>query len=279
MTDLSQRTMFISGASRGIGLAIALRAARDGANVCLVAKTATPDPRLEGTIYTAAEEIEAAGGHALPVVGDIRDEASVAGAAEQCVERFGGIDICVNNASAINLAGMEAMEMKRYDLMQNINTRGSYVVAKHCIPHLKKSSNPHVLTLSPPLSMDPKWFGTHVAYTIAKYGMSMVALGVAGEFRADGIASNTLWPRTIVATAAIQNLLGGDAAMARSRKPEIMADAAHTIFIQPSRECTGNFFIDDEVLATLADPPVTDLSSYRYGDATEADLAPDLFLD
>jgi citronellol/citronellal dehydrogenase len=279
MTDLSQRTMFISGASRGIGLAIALRAARDGANVCLVAKTATPDPRLEGTIYTAAEEIEAAGGHALPVVGDIRDEASVAGAVAQCVERFGGIDICVNNASAINLSGTETMEMKRYDLMQNINTRGSYVVAKHCIPHLKKSSNPHVLTLSPPLNMDPKWFGTHVAYTIAKYGMSMVALGVAEEFRADGIASNTLWPRTIVATAAIQNLLGGDAAMARSRKPEIMADAAYAIFNQPSRECTANFFIDDEVLATLADPPVSDLSAYRYGDATEADLAPDLFLD
>jgi citronellol/citronellal dehydrogenase len=279
MSDLAKRTMFISGASRGIGLAIALRAARDGANVCLIAKTAAPDPRLEGTIYTAAEEIESAGGQALPVVGDIRDESSVANAVAQCIERFGGIDICVNNASAINLSGTEAMEMKRYDLMQNINTRGTYVVSKHCVPHLKGSSNPHVLTLSPPLSLNPKWFGAHVAYTIAKYGMSMCALGMAEEFRADGIAFNTLWPRTIVATAAIQNLLGGDAAMARSRKPEIMADAAHAIFLRPSRECTGNFFIDDEVLANLADPPVTDLSGYRYGDATEADLAQDLFLD
>jgi citronellol/citronellal dehydrogenase len=279
MSDLAKKTMFISGASRGIGLAIALRAAHDGANVCLIAKTAEPDPRLEGTIFTAAEEIERAGGKALPIVGDIRDEGSVTAAVTQCVETFGGIDLCVNNASAINLAGTETLEMKRYDLMQNINTRGTFVVSKACIPHLKQAGNPHVLTLSPPLSMNPKWFGTHVAYTIAKYGMSMCTLGMAEEFRGDGIAFNSLWPRTIIATAAIQNLLGGDAAMARSRKPEIMADAAYAIFNQPSRECTGNFFIDDEVLASLARPPVTDLAAYRYGDSTEADLAQDLFLD
>ncbi len=273
---LAQKTMFISGGSRGIGLAIAERAARDGANVCLIAKTAEPDPRLEGTIYTAAEAIERAGGQALPVVGDIRDEASVAAAVEQCVAKFGGIDICVNNASAINLSGTETLPMKRYDLMQDINTRGTFVVSQACIPHLKNAANPHVLTLSPPLSLNPKWFGHHVAYTIAKYGMSMCTLGMAEEFRGDGIAFNSLWPRTIIATAAVQNLLGGDAAMARSRKPEIMADAAHAIFIRPSRECTGNFFIDDEV---LAEGGVNDLSAYRYGDATEADLAPDLFLD
>ncbi|HWF54099.1 MAG TPA: NAD(P)-dependent oxidoreductase [Solirubrobacteraceae bacterium] len=276
MTDLAGKTMFISGASRGIGLAIAVRAAADGANVCLVAKTATPDPRLEGTIYTAAEAIEKAGGAALPIVGDIRDENSVGAAVGQCVEHFGGIDICVNNASAINLSGTEAMEMKRYDLMQDINTRGTYVVSKHCVPHLREAANPHVLTLSPPLNMNPKWFGHHVAYTIAKYGMSMCALGMAEEFREDGIAFNTLWPRTIIATAAVLNLLGGREAMARSRKPEIMADAAYAIFRRPSRECTGNFFIDDEV---LAQDGITDLSGYRYGDATEADLAPDLFLD
>ncbi len=275
MTQLAEKTLFISGGSRGIGLAIALRAAQDGANVCLIAKTAEPDPRLEGTIYTAAEAIEQAGGQALPVVGDIRDEASVADAVAQCAAKFGGIDICVNNASAINLSGTEALPMKRYDLMQDINTRGTFVVSQACIPQLKNASNPHVLTLSPPLSMDPKWFGAHVAYTIAKYGMSMCTLGMAEEFRGDGIAFNSLWPRTIIATAAVQNLLGGDAAMARARKPEIMADAAHAIFNRPSRECTGNFFIDDEV---LAEEGITDLSGYRYGDATEADLAPDLFL-
>ena len=272
---LAGKTMFISGASRGIGLAIAARAARDGANVCLVAKTAEPHPKLEGTIYTAAEEIEQAGGQALPIVGDIRDEDSVAGAVAQCVERFGGIDICVNNASAINLAGTLDLPMKRYDLMQDINTRGTFLVTKACLPHLKEASNPHVLTLSPPLNMDPKWFASHVAYTIAKYGMSMCTLGMAEEFRGDGVAVNSLWPRTIIATAAVQNLLGGDAAMARSRRPEIMGDAAYAIFCRPSRECTGNFFIDDEVLAEAG---VTDLSGYRYGDAAEEDLALDLFI-
>jgi citronellol/citronellal dehydrogenase len=274
--SLSGKTMFISGASRGIGLAIALRAARDGANVCLIAKTAQPDPRLPGTVFTAAAEIEAAGGAALPVVGDIRDENAVADAVGQCAERFGGIDIVINNASAINLAGTEALELKRYDLMQDINTRGTFVVSKLCIAHLKRSENAHVLTLSPPLNMDPKWFANHVAYTIAKYGMSMCTLGMAEEFRADGIAFNALWPRTIIATAAVQNLLGGDAAMARSRKPEIMGDAAYAILNRPSRECTGNFFIDEEV---LAHDGVSDFSPYRYGGATEADLAADLFLD
>jgi citronellol/citronellal dehydrogenase len=272
---LAGKTMFISGASRGIGLAIAVRAAQDGANVCLVAKTAEPHPKLEGTIYTAAEAIEKAGGHALPVVGDIRDEDSVTGAVQQCVERFGGIDICVNNASAIALSGTLDLPMKRYDLMQDINTRGTFLVSKACLPHLKESDNAHVLTLSPPLNMDPKWFGAHVAYTIAKYGMSMCTLGMAEEFRSDQVAFNSLWPRTIIATAAVQNLLGGDAAMAKSRRPEIMADAAHAIFFRPAADCTGNFFIDDEVLAEAG---TTDLSGYRYGDAAEEDLALDLFI-
>jgi citronellol/citronellal dehydrogenase len=268
---LAGKTMFISGASRGIGLAIALRAAQDGANVCLVAKTDQPHPKLEGTIHTAAEEIEAAGGQALPIVGDVRDEESVLGAVSKCVERFGGIDLCVNNASAINLAGTEQLEMKRYDLMQDINTRGTFLVSKACIPHLRQAENPHVLTLSPPLNMEPKWFGAHVAYTIAKYGMSMCTLGMAEEFRGDGIAFNALWPRTIIATAAVQNLLGGDEAMARSRKPEIMADAAYEVFTRPARECTGNFFIDEDLLDG-------DLGRYRYGDAAEEDLAADLFV-
>jgi citronellol/citronellal dehydrogenase len=275
MTDRSLRgkTLFISGGSRGIGLAIALRAARDGANVALVAKTAEPHPRLEGTIYTAAEEIEEAGGAALPVVGDIRDEQQVEGAVAQAVERFGGIDVCVNNASAINLVGTEATEMKRYDLMQDINTRGTFVVSKSCIPHLKQAGNPHVLTLSPPLLMDPKWFGGHVAYTIAKYGMSMCTLGMAEEFRDDGIAFNSLWPRTIIATAAVQNMLGGDEAMARSRTPEIYADAAHAVVTRPSRESTGNFFLCEDV---LAEEGVTDLSAYSAGG--EGELIPDLFV-
>ena len=276
MADLADKTIFISGGSRGIGLAIATRAAREGANVCLIAKTAEPDPRLPGTIYTAAEEIEQAGGRALPIVGDIREEESVLGAVQKCLQTFGGIDICINNASAINLSGTEGLPMKRYDLMQDINTRGTFLVSKACIPHLKQSENPHVLALSPPLSMKPKWFGSHVAYTIAKYGMSMCMLGMAEEFRNGGVACNALWPRTIIATAAVQNLLGGDAAMARARKPEIMADAACAILKRPSRECTGNFFIDDEVLAQEG---VTDLSPYRYGDASEDDLAVDLFLD
>ena len=275
MSALAGKTKLISGASRGIGLAIAKRVAQDGANIALVAKTAEPHPKLKGTIYTAAEEIEAAGGQALPIVGDIRDDEQVYDAVRRAVHRFGGIDVCVNNASAINLVGTEAMEMKRYDLMQDINTRGTYLVSKACIPHLKEADNPHVLTLSPPLDMQPKWFATHAAYTIAKYGMSMCTIGMAEEFREDGIAFNALWPRTIVATAAVQNLLGGDEAMARSRKPEIMADAAHAIVTRPSRETTGNLFLAEDV---LAEEGVTDFSAYSYAGSKDEDLIPDLFV-
>jgi citronellol/citronellal dehydrogenase len=275
MASLAGRTLFISGGSRGIGLAIALRAAKDRANVALIAKTAEPHPKLEGTVFTAAEQIEQAGGGALPIVGDIRDEHQVLAAVEQAVERFGGIDVCVNNASAINLAGTEALEMKRYDLMQDINTRGTFVVSKACIPHLKRSENPHVVTLSPPLNMDPRWFKGHVAYTIAKYGMSMCTIGMAEEFRDDGIAFNALWPRTIIATAAVQNLLGGEEAMARSRKPELVADAAHAIVTRPSRECTGNLFLAEDV---LAEEGITDMAAYSYGAEADEPI-PDLFVD
>jgi citronellol/citronellal dehydrogenase len=274
--SLAGRTMFISGASRGIGLAIALRVAADGGNVCLMAKTDKPDPRLEGTVHTAAAEIEAAGGQALGIVGDIRDEASVDAAVAACVERFGGVDICVNNASAIALMGTLDLPMKRYDLMQDINTRGTYVVSRACLPHLVKGTNPHILTLSPPLSHDPKWFGAHVGYTIAKYGMSMCALGFAEEFREQGVASNALWPRTMIATAAVQNLLGGDEAMSRSRSPQIMADAAHAIFTTDSRQLTGRLLIDDEV---LRDNGISDMSVYLQGDAREEDLITDLFVE
>jgi citronellol/citronellal dehydrogenase len=275
MSSLAGQTMFISGASRGIGLAIALRAARDGANVALIAKTAEPHPKLEGTVYTAAEQIEAAGGRALPIVGDIRDESQVAAAVEQAVERFGGIDICVNNASAIALLGTEQLEPKRYDLMQDINTRGTFMCSRACVPHLKRSANPHVLTLSPPISLDPKWLGGHIGYTIAKYGMSLCTLGMAEEFRADGIAFNSLWPRTLIATAAVQNLLGGDEAMKRSRKPEIYADAAYEILIRPSRECTGNLFLCEDVLAEAG---ITDLTDYSYA-GSDAELQVDLYVD
>ena len=271
---LADKTLFISGASRGIGLAIALRAARDGANVALIAKTAEPHPKLEGTVYTAAEQIEAAGGRALPIVGDIRDEQQVFAAVEQAVERFGGIDVCVNNASAINLSGTEALDMKRYDLMQDINTRGTFVVTKACVPHLKRAENPHILTLSPPISLEPRWLGPHIAYTIAKYGMSLCALGFAEEFRADGIASNALWPRTLIATAAVQNLLGGDTAMARARRPELYADAAYAVITRPSRECTGNTLLCEDV---LAEEGVTDLDRYSY--VPGADLQVDLYVD
>ena len=277
--SLKDRTLFMTGGSRGIGLAIALRAARDGANVALLAKTAEPNPKLPGTIYTAAEEIEAAGGKALPIVGDIRDEASVADAVAQAAERFGGIDICVNNASAINLKTIEETEAKRYDLMQTINARGTFLAIKHCIPHLKRGTNPHILTLSPPLDLDPRWLGAHAPYTLSKYGMSLLTLGVAAELREAGVAANGLWPRSVIATAAVQNLLGGDEVMAKSRKPEILSDAAYAIFSQPSRECTGNLFIDDEVLATLADPPVTDLGRYHASGEGGGELLPDFFVD
>jgi citronellol/citronellal dehydrogenase len=277
VSELDGKTLFISGGSRGIGLAIALRAARDRANVCLIAKTAEPDPRLPGTIHTAAAEIEAVGGQALPVVGDIRDEESVLGAVEKCVERFGVIDICVNNASAINLSGTLSLPMKRYDLMQDINTRGTFLVSKACIPHLQKAANPHVLTLSPPLDMQAKWFANHPAYTISKFGMSMLTLGMAEEFRADGIAFNSLWPRTLIATAAVLNVAGGEVGMNGARKPEIMGDAAHAIFVRPARECTGNFFIDEQV---LAEQGVVDFGAYRYRpDASEDELIPDLYVE
>jgi citronellol/citronellal dehydrogenase len=274
VTSLQGKTLFISGASRGIGLAIALRAARDGANVALIAKTAEPHPKLEGTVYTAAERIEEAGGKALPIVGDIRDEASVASAVDQAVERFGGIDVCVNNASAINLAGTEALEMKRFDLMQAINVRGTFVVGRACIPHLRRADNPHILTLSPPISLEPKWLGPHIGYTLAKYGMSLCGLGWAAELAEDGIASNTLWPRTLIATAAVQNLLGGDEAMAKSRRPELYADAAYAVVTRPSREASGNSYLCEDV---LLEEGVTDLGPYAYVDGAEPQV--DLFVD
>jgi citronellol/citronellal dehydrogenase len=271
---LAGRTLFISGGSRGIGLQIALRAARDGANVALIAKTAEPHPKLPGTVFTAAEEIEAAGGHALPFVGDIRDESQVQAAVAAAVERFGGIDVCVNNASAIDLSGTEALAIKRYDLMQDINTRGTFVVSRACIPHLRRGENPHILTLSPPISLEPRWLGPHVGYTIAKYGMSLCALGFAEELREAGIASNALWPRTLIATAAVQNLLGGDAAMAVARRPELYADAAHAVLTRPSRECTGNTFLCEDV---LAEEGVTDFDAYAYVPGATPQV--DLFVD
>lgn len=271
--SLAGKTLFITGASRGIGLAIALRAARDGANIAIAAKTAEPHKHLPGTIYSAAEEIEKAGGKALPLIVDVRDEANVQAAVEKTVEAFGGIDICVNNASAISLTGTLSTDMKRYDLMHQINTRGTYVTSKACIPHLKRATNPHVLMLSPPLDMSPKWFGGHVAYTMAKFGMSMCVLGMAEEFKSDGIAFNALWPRTAVATAAMEFALGGSDSLKMCRSTDIMADAAHAIFSKPSRECTGNFFIDDTLLYAEG---VRDFDKYRV-DPTQP-LAPDFFV-
>ena len=270
---LQGRTILMSGGSRGIGLAIALRAARDGANVALLAKTDQPHPRLEGTIHTAAAAIEEAGGQALPVLGDVRSEESVAEAVARTVERFGGIDVVVNNASAIDLSATPELSMKSYDLMQDINCRGSFLLARTAFPHLQASEAAHVLTLSPPINLAPRWAGAHLGYTIAKYGMSLVTLGLAEEWREHGIAANSLWPRTTIATAAVANLLGGDAAIARTRSPEIMADAAHAVLTRDPREATGGFLIDDEV---LAEEGVTDLSGYG-GDPDQLDI--DLFLD
>ncbi|WP_442582823.1 SDR family oxidoreductase [Mesorhizobium sp. ASY16-5R] len=271
--SLKGKTLFISGGSRGIGLAIALRAARDGANVTIAAKTDTPHPKLPGTIHTAAAEVEAAGGQALAVLCDIRDEAQVAEAVARTAEKFGGIDICVNNASAIQLTGTLETDMKRFDLMHQINTRGTFLVSKMCIPHLKAAKNPHILNLAPPLDMKAKWFKGHVAYTMAKFGMSMCTLGMAAEFASAGIAVNSLWPLTAIDTAAVRNLLGGDQVAAISRSPEIMADAAHAIFSRPSRETTGNFFIDEEVLRGEG---VTDFA--RYAPGTSGQLAGDFFV-
>ena len=273
MNDLKNKTLFVSGASRGIGLAIAKRAAKDGANIILAAKTAEPHPKLPGTIYTAADEIIEEGGQALPVICDIRDEENVRDAVNKGLDHFGGIDICVNNASAIQLTGTLQTDMKRYDLMNQINARGTFLVSKVCLPHLLKSDNPHILNLSPPLDMDPKWFGPHVAYTMAKFGMSLCVLGMAEEFKEDGVAVNALWPRTAVATAAIKNALGGDSILNISCSPEIMADAAYVILTKDSKEFTGNFCIDDNL---LADNGVTDFS--QYAEVPFSELAPDFFV-
>jgi citronellol/citronellal dehydrogenase len=272
MADLKGKTLFISGGSRGIGLAIALRAARDGANVVIAAKTTEPHPKLPGTIFTAAEEIERAGGKALPYQTDIRDEDQVMRAVEAAVERFGGIDILVNNASAISLTGTAETPMKRFDLMMGINLRGTYLCSRACLPHLRRAKNPHILTLSPPLNMNPRWFGPHVAYTIAKYGMSMCVLGMAEEFRAAGIAVNALWPRTTIATAALQIIPGAQPEAGRT--PEIMADAAHAVLARDSRSLTGRFLIDEDVLREAG---VTDFE--RYAVKRGETLRIDLFLD
>ena len=271
--SLQGKTLFVTGASRGIGLAIALRAARDGANIAIAAKTAEPHKHLPGTIYSAAEEIEKAGGKALPVICDIREEAQVAEAVEKTVAAFGGIDICVNNASAIQLTGTLATDMKRYDLMHQINARGTFLTSKACIPHLKNAANPHVLMLSPPLDMSPRWFEGHTAYTMAKFGMSMCVLGMAAEFKSDGIAFNALWPRTGIATAAIQFALAGEEGMKQCRTPDIMADAAYAIFNKPSREFTGNFLIDDSFLYAEGE---RDFDKYRVDPTTR--LMPDFFV-
>jgi citronellol/citronellal dehydrogenase len=274
MADLQGKTLFITGGSRGIGHAIAVRAAQDGANVIIAAKTAEPHPKLPGTIFSAAEDIKNAGGQALPIVCDIRSDEQVEAAVAAAVDRFGGIDICVNNASAISLMPTPKTPMRRFDLMHQVNTRGTFLVSKTCLTHLLKAANPHILNLSPPLNMDEKWFAPHVAYSMAKYGMSLCVLGMAGEFREQGVAVNALWPRTAIATAAVQNLLGGDEITRRSRKPEMMADAAHIILTRPSRDCTGNFFVDDEVLESEG---VTDLERYAVDPSVE--LVPDFFVE
>lgn len=271
---LQNKTVLITGGSRGIGKAIALRLAQEGANIVIAAKTVDPHPKLEGTIYTAAQEIEALGVKVLPLQVDIRYEDQIEQAVAKTVETFGGIDILVNNASAINLTPTEYTEPKRFDLMHDINVRGTFFMCKACIPHLKKASNPHILTLSPPLDMQPKWFGAHLAYTLSKYSMSMIMLGLAEELKPQHIAANALWPRTTIATAAVQNLLGGEYLMQRSRKPAIVADAALAIVTRPSTECTGNFFIDEDVLKQEG---ITDLTPYAVDPAMP--LQSDLFLD
>ncbi len=270
---LAGKTLFITGASRGIGLAIGLKAASDGANVAIAAKTAEPSAKLPGTIYTAAEEIEKAGGKALPLMVDVRDEASVREALARTAKAFGGLDIVVNNASAISLTDSQATDMKRFDLMHGVNARGTFMVSKLAVPYLEKAANPHILMLSPPLDLKEKWFAGHTAYSMAKYGMSLVVLGLAGELKKKRIAVNALWPRTTIATSAIKNLLGGDAVMRASRNPDILADAAHTIFLKDSKSFTGNFLIDDTF---LAENGVTDFDRYRV-DPT-VDLAPDFFV-
>jgi citronellol/citronellal dehydrogenase len=275
MSTLAGRTLLMSGGSRGIGLAIALRAARDGANVVMLAKTDEPHPRLPGTVHTAVAQVEEAGGQGLAVVGDVRRDEDVQRAVDAAVDRFGGVDVVLNNASALDLRPTREIAMKSYDLMQDINARGTFLLSKLAIPHLERSDRAHVLTLSPPLDLRPRWAGSYLAYTMAKYGMSLVTLGLAEELREAGIAANSLWPRTTIATAAVANLLGGDDTVSRSRTPEIVADAAHAVLVRDSRSCTGNFFIDEDV---LTEEGVTDLERYRVqpgGPPLEADL----FLD
>ncbi len=274
MTTLAGKTLFITGASRGIGLAIALRAAADGANVAIAAKTSTPHPKLPGTIHTAAEQVRQAGGQALALECDIRFEQQIESAVARTAEVFGGIDICVNNASAISLTPTLQTDAKRYDLMHQINGRGTFLVSRACVPHLRRAANPHVLMLSPPLNLVPAWFAPYPAYALSKYSMSIYAMAMAEEFRPDGIAFNTLWPRTIIATAAVRNLLGGEAAISRSRTPAIVADAAHAILICNSREFTGRHCIDEQVLIGAG---VTDFEAYRTEPGTGA-LATDLFV-
>ncbi|GHE93620.1 short chain dehydrogenase [Amycolatopsis deserti] len=272
--DLSGQTVIMSGGSRGIGLAIAVRAGRDGANVALLAKTGQPHPKLPGTVHTAAREIERAGGNALPIVGDVRDDDAVLEAVERTALAFGSIDVCVNNASAIDLSATTDLTMKRYDLMQDVNARGTFLLSKACLPHLRKSANPHILNLSPPLNLSPRWAGRHLGYTIAKYGMSLCTLGLAHELAGEGIAVNSLWPRTTIATAAVEHVVGDNAMLERSRSPRIMADAAHAILTRDARSCTGNFYLDD---AVLEQEGITDFSRYALGPGE--DLEPDLFLD
>ena len=272
--SLSGKTVFITGGSRGIGLAIALRAARDGANVVIAAKTAEPHPRLPGTIYTAAEEIEAAGGKALPILLDVRDEAAITAAVAQAAQHFGGIDVCVNNASAINLSNSLDIEAKRFDLIQQINMRGTFLVSRACVPYLSQSANAHILSLSPPLTLRPDWFAQHLPYTMSKYGMSMVMFGMAEEFRERGIACNALWPRTTIATAAVEFALGGEDMMRRSRRPEIMADAAHAMLCRDARTFSGNFVLDEDV---LREEGATEFGDYASDKSAE--LEPDIFVD
>jgi len=272
--DLKNKTVLITGGSRGIGKAIALRLAKEGANIVIAAKTAEPHPKLEGTIFSVAEEIKALGVDALPLQVDIRDEAQIKNAVEETVKTLGGIDILINNASAINLSPTESLEAKRFDLMNGINVRGTFLMCQQCIPHLKQAGNPHILNLSPPLNLAPKWFANHVAYTMSKYGMSMIVIGLAEELKKYKIAINALWPKTTIATAAVQNLLGGDYLIQKSRKPEIVAEAAYYILSKPSSECTGNFFIDEEVLIKEG---ITDFSSYAVNPKQQ--LMKDIFLD
>lgn len=274
---LAGKTILMSGGSRGIGLAIALRAARDGANVAILAKTDTPHPKLEGTVHTAAAAIEAAGGRALPIVGDVRDDDDVTAAVISTQGEFGGIDVVVNNASVIDLSGSLDLSAKKYDLMQDVNVRGTFLLSRAAVPVLRESANPHILSLSPPLNLSPRWLGAHTGYTLAKYGMTMATLGFAAEFAADGIAANTLWPRTTIATAAVQFSLGGERMMRASRTPEIYADAAHAVLTSPARELTGQTLVVEDVLAAVG---VTDLSGYAAVPGTPDDeLFPDIFLD